>query len=81
MGTLIGLKAFAAAVLGGIGSVVGAVLGGLIIGFTEVVVVAFFPDLSGFKDAFAFIFLVFILLFRPTGILGINFERVGFNDG
>ncbi len=41
MGTLIGLKAFAAAVLGGIGSVVGAVLGGLIIGFTEVVVVAF----------------------------------------
>ncbi|MBX1022947.1 branched-chain amino acid ABC transporter permease [Campylobacter jejuni] len=78
MGTLIGLKAFAAAVLGGIGSVVGAVLGGLIIGFTEVVVVAFFPDLSGFKDAFAFIFLVFILLFRPTGILGINFEKSRF---
>ncbi|TQR33712.1 branched-chain amino acid ABC transporter permease [Campylobacter sp. MIT 99-7217] len=78
MGVLIGLKAFAAAVLGGIGSVVGAVLGGLIIGFSEVIVVAFFPELSGFKDAFAFIFLVFILLFKPTGILGINYERSRF---
>lgn len=78
MGTLIGLKAFAAAVLGGIGSIVGAVLGGLIIGLTEVIVVAFFPDLSGFKDAFAFIFLVFILIFKPTGILGINFEKSRF---
>ncbi|EGI5172402.1 branched-chain amino acid ABC transporter permease [Campylobacter upsaliensis] len=78
MGTLIGLKAFAAAVLGGIGSVVGAVIGGLIIGLTEVIAVAFFPELSGFKDAFAFIFLVFILLFKPTGILGINFEKSRF---
>lgn len=78
MGTLIGLKAFAAAVLGGIGSVVGAVLGGLIIGLSEVIAVAFFPELSGFKDAFAFIFLVFILLFKPTGILGINFEKSRF---
>lgn len=78
MGTLIGLKAFAAAVLGGIGSVVGAVLGGIIIGFTEVLAVAFFPELSGFKDAFAFIFLVFILLFKPTGILGINYEKSRF---
>ncbi|MFG5110551.1 branched-chain amino acid ABC transporter permease [Campylobacter lari] len=78
MGTLIGLKAFGAAVLGGIGSIAGAVLGGLIIGFTEVVVVAIFPDLSGFKDAFAFIFLVLILLFKPTGILGINFEKSRF---
>lgn len=49
MGTLIGLKAFAAAVLGGIGSVVGAVLGGLIIGFTEVVVVAFFQIYQALK--------------------------------
>lgn len=78
MGTLIGLKAFAAAVLGGIGSVVGAVLGGLIIGFSEVLAVAFFPELGGFKDAFAFIFLVFILLFKPTGILGIDFEKSRF---
>lgn len=78
MGVLIGLKAFAAAVLGGIGSVLGAVLGALIIGFSEVVAVAFFPELAGFKDAFAFIFLVFILLFKPSGILGINYERSRF---
>lgn len=78
MGILIGLKAFAAAVLGGIGSITGAVLGGFIIGFTEVVAVAFFPELGGFKDAFAFIFLIFVLLFKPTGILGINFEKSRF---
>lgn len=78
MGVLVGLKAFAAAVVGGIGSVGGAVLGGLIIGFTEVVVVAFFPELGGYKDAFAFIFLILILLFKPTGILGIDFEKSRF---
>ncbi|OSC56447.1 branched-chain amino acid ABC transporter permease, partial [Klebsiella pneumoniae] len=49
MGVLIGLKAFAAAVLGGIGSVTGAVLGGFILGFTEVVAVAIFPELGGYK--------------------------------
>lgn len=78
MGVLIGLKAFAAAVVGGIGSVTGAVLGGFIIGFTEVVAVAFFPELGGYKDAFAFIFLILVLLFKPTGILGYNFERSRF---
>ena len=46
MGVLVGLKAFAAAVVGGIGSVTGAVVGGFIIGFTEVVVIAFFPELG-----------------------------------
>jgi len=78
MGVLVGLKAFAAAVVGGIGSVGGAVLGGLIIGFTEVVVIAFFPELGGYKDAFAFVFLILILLFKPTGILGIDFEKSRF---
>ena len=78
MGVMVGLKAFSAAVVGGIGSVGGAVLGGLIIGFTEVVVIAFFPELGGYKDAFAFIFLIFILLFKPTGILGIDFEKSRF---
>lgn len=78
MGVLIGLKAFAAAVVGGIGSVTGAVLGGFIIGFTEVVVVAFLPELSGYKDAFAFIFLILVLLFKPSGILGYDFEKSRF---
>ena len=70
MGVLIGLKAFAAAVLGGIGSVTGVVLGGFILGFTEVVAVALFPELGGYKDAFAFMFLILVLLFRPVGIMG-----------
>ena len=59
-----------AAVLGGIGSVTGAVLGGFILGFTEVVAVAIFPELGGYKDAFAFLFLILVLLFRPVGIMG-----------
>lgn len=74
MGVLVGLKAFAAAVLGGIGSVTGAMLGGFIIGFTEVIVIAIIPELGGYKDAFAFLFLILILLFRPTGIMG---EKLG----
>ncbi len=78
MGVMIGLKAFAAAVLGGIGSVTGAVLGGFILGFTEVVFVAFYPELGGYKDAIAFVFLILVLLFKPTGIMGINFEKSRF---
>lgn len=78
MGIIVGLKAFAAAVLGGIGSVAGAVLGGFILGFTEIVVVAFMPDLGGYKDAFAFIFLILVLLFKPTGIMGQDLDRSRF---
>lgn len=78
MGVMIGLKAFAAAVLGGIGSVYGAFLGGVILGFTEVLFVALYPEYGGYKDAIAFIFLILVLLFRPTGIMGINFEKSRF---
>ena len=78
MGVMIGLKAFAAAVLGGIGSVGGAVVGGFILGFAEVTFVAFYPELGGYKDAIAFVFLIFVLLFKPTGIMGINFEKSRF---
>lgn len=78
MGVMIGLKAFAAAVLGGIGFVSGAVLGGFILGFTEVMFVALFPEHGGYKDAIAFIFLILVLLFKPTGIMGINFEKSRF---
>ncbi len=78
MGIIVGLKAFAAAVLGGIGSVGGAVVGGFILGFTEIVVVAFMPDLGGYKDAFAFIFLILVLLFKPTGIMGQDLDRSRF---
>jgi branched-chain amino acid transport system permease protein len=78
MGILVGLKAFAAAVVGGIGSVTGAVIGGFILGFVEVAIPGFFPELGGWKDAFAFILLIFVLLFKPTGIMGIDFERQRF---
>ena len=78
MGVMIGLKAFAAAILGGIGSVCGAVLGGFILGFTEVGFVALYPELGGYKDAIAFLFLILVLLLRPTGIMGINFEKSRF---
>jgi len=74
MGILPGLKAFAAAVLGGIGDVTGAALGGFIIGISEILIVAAFPGLAGYKDAFAFLILILVLLFRPTGIMGQNLE-------
>jgi len=78
MGILVGLKAFAAAVVGGIGSVTGAVIGGFILGFFEIVLPGFFSDLGSWKDAFAFVLLIFVLLFKPTGIMGIDFERQRF---
>ena len=70
MGVIPGLKAFVAAVLGGIGNVVGAMLGGLILGLAEILLVAIRPDLSGYRDAIAFGILILILLFRPTGLMG-----------
>lgn len=70
MGVIPGLKAFIAAVLGGIGSVSGAALGGLILGLAEILIVAVNPDWSGYRDAIAFVLLLLILLTRPTGILG-----------
>jgi branched-chain amino acid transport system permease protein len=70
MGIVPGLKAFIAAVLGGIGNLTGAVVGGLLLGFLEVMLVAFFPAWSGYRDALAFALLIVILLVRPTGLLG-----------
>ena len=70
IGSMPGIKCFIAAVLGGIGNTAGAVLGGLMIGFIEIVIVALFPALSGYRDAFAFIVLIVVLLVKPTGLLG-----------
>jgi len=70
MGVVPGFKAFIAAVFGGIGSIQGAVIGGLVLGFIEIMTVAFFPELAGYRDAFAFILLILILLVKPTGLLG-----------
>jgi len=68
MGIIYGLKAFVAAVLGGIGNVPGAVLGGLLIGTSEVMVVGYLS--STYRDAIAFGILILVLLLRPQGILG-----------
>lgn len=70
MGVFPGLKAFVAAVLGGIGNVAGAALGGMLLGLAEVLIVAFKPEWSGYRDAVAFAILIVILLTRPTGIMG-----------
>ena len=70
MGIMPGLKAFIAAVLGGIGNVTGAVLGGLLLGLLEVMIVALFPAWGGYRDAVAFALLIALLLVRPTGLLG-----------
>ena len=68
MGVMIGLKAFVAAVLGGIGSLTGALLGAMIMGLAEQLVVAY--GQSTYRDALAFGILIIILLFKPAGLLG-----------
>jgi branched-chain amino acid transport system permease protein len=68
MGTLPGLKAFVAAVLGGIGNIPGAAAGGIVLGLVETLVVALGG--STYRDAVAFGVLILILLFRPNGLLG-----------
>jgi len=68
IGFIAGLKAFTAAVLGGIGSIPGAMLGGLVLGWTESFATGYVS--SDYEDVFAFLLLVLILIFRPAGLLG-----------
>jgi branched-chain amino acid transport system permease protein len=73
MGVLPGVKAFVAAVLGGIGNIPGAALGGILIGVVETLVVGYSSVIGippGYRDAVAFVILILILLFRPSGLLG-----------
>jgi branched-chain amino acid transport system permease protein len=70
MGTSLMIKGFTGAIIGGIGSVPGAILGSFLLGFAENFGIGFLP--SGYKDAIAFIVLLLFLLFRPQGILGIK---------
>src|SRR5207237_6360419 len=77
MGILTGLKAFVAAVLGGIGNIPGAVLGGLLIGAAETFVVGYGSNIgiaSTYRDAVAFAILILVLLIRPSGLLGSSVE-------
>ncbi|MBE3032031.1 MAG: branched-chain amino acid ABC transporter permease, partial [Actinobacteria bacterium] len=79
MGFIPGLKAFTAAVLGGIGNLAGAMVGGMLLGLIEALGAGYIGDLTGgvfgsnYQDVFAFIVLIGVLLFRPSGIMG---ERV-----
>ncbi|RMF91849.1 MAG: branched-chain amino acid ABC transporter permease [Nitrospinota bacterium] len=68
MGFILGIKAFAAAILGGIGNIRGAMLGGLLLGLIEAMATAYIS--SEYKDVYAFIMLIAVLYFRPTGLLG-----------
>ncbi|MGH7441115.1 MAG: branched-chain amino acid ABC transporter permease [bacterium] len=70
MGVMPGLKAFVAAVLGGIGNLRGAVVGGLLLGLAETLVAAY--GASGWRDALAFGLLILVLLFKPTGLFGVH---------
>ena len=80
MGSQLGLKAFCAAVLGGIGNLPGAMLGGVLLGLVEALGAGYIGDFtdnmfgSNYQDVFAFIVLILVLVFRPSGLLG---ERVG----
>ena len=73
MGFVLGIKAFAAAVVGGIGSVRGAMVGGFIIGFAENFGIWYIP--TGYKNSVAFVILVLVLLVRPSGIFGMKPEE------
>jgi branched-chain amino acid transport system permease protein len=70
MGVDMGIKGLAAMLLGGLGNVYGAMLGGLIIGIVEVISVAYLS--SSYRDAFAFVVIIAVLLFRPRGIFGVT---------
>lgn len=76
MGVLPGLKAFVAAVIGGVGSITGAVLGGYVLGMAEVLFVGLLPpEFSGYRNAFVFGALILVLLVMPNGILGRSTEQ------
>jgi len=68
MGAMLGLKAFCSTIVGGFGSVPGAILGGLFLGVVEVISAYYIS--SAYRDAFAFIILILVLLFRPQGFFG-----------
>ncbi len=76
MGLVPGLKAFVATIIGGVGSLAGAVVGGYILGLAEVAFVGFTPpSWSGYRDGFVFVLMILILLVRPQGLFGRDEEE------
>jgi len=74
MGIMPGIKSFIAAVLGGIGIIHGAVVGGLIVGVSEVIVSAFLS--STYRDGVIFVILLIVLLVKPSGLFGKRIDKV-----
>lgn len=77
MGWVMGIKGFTAAVIGGLGNVYGAIVGGYVLAIFEVLVVAFVPNGSQYKDVVVFAILIAILVFRPSGLLGTPQQKMG----
>src|SRR5215470_7551340 len=77
MGWTIAIKGFTAAVLGGLGNVYGAAVGGYLLAVLEVLIVAFVPQGSQYKDVFVFLILILVLVFRPSGILPRAAQKMG----
>lgn len=77
MGWVMGIKGFTAAIVGGLGSVYGAMIGGYVVAFVEVLVVALIPEGSRYKDVFVFLLLILVLVFRPSGILKAPAQKAG----
>ena len=75
IGFRLGIKGFAAAVLGGFGNIPGSMIGGILLGLLETIGGGFIS--SGYKDCIAFVVLILVLIFKPTGILGkVHIEKV-----
>ena len=77
MGWVMAIKGFTAAVLGGLGNVYGAAVGGYVLALLEVLIVALIPEGSQYKDVFVFLILILVLVFRPSGIFGRSSQKVG----
>ena len=73
MGAIAGLKGWSVAILGGVGSITGSMIGGIILGVTENLVGGFIS--TGYKDAISFIIMIIVLVIKPTGLMGYKFEE------